>query len=329
MFAFKNMASNTVDPVAEVEVAHDGLALAVHESFVEIEGVNGTLPVAMSNVYEMWAMDDTRTVEEKQSVMEGVLSDAGTKIKNFFKKLAEKIKAWWKSVVKYFQTIFSSNKNFLDKYGDELRGKDTSDFSYEGHKWNPKTAGDMLEKAVKFAAGFNLSLDGQLKLTDEKKKIDSALGAKSPSDFCTKLRKEAGAERKSTIKNFSGVASVGEMIDYVSDGGNKDIERLEEVSSQMSAALDKRGDEIADAMEKVKDDVNKTANYRVLLGATKYAFSYATQSLSAAKGLYASVISEYSGVLRALARHTSKEEKEAKKRVTESAGLLSVWGGEF
>lgn len=329
MFAFKNMAGSTA--ATEVEVEHDGLALAVHESFVEIEEVNGLLPVAMSNVYEMWAMDDTRPMDQKKAVMEGVIGDAGEKIKNFFKKLAEKIKAWWKSVVKYFRSIFSSNEAFLDKYEDELKNKasDANDFKYEGHEWKVDKADEMLNKAIGYAEKYKLSPNGgNLNLKDEKKAIDTALGAKSPSDFCTKLREAAGGKRTKTIRGFSAV-SVDTMIDCLRESGNKAVEDLEERASDLSSLLEKKGDDIDDAIKAAKDDSKAVGDQRVILGATKYAVSYATQAISAAKKLYSEAMSEYSGVLRSLLRFTTKAEKEEKKRVSESAGLLSVWGGEF
>jgi len=324
------MAGSTA--ATNVEVEHDGLALAVHESFVEIEEVNGIIPVAMSNVYEMWAMDDTRPMDEKKAVMEGVIGDAGEKIKNFFKKLAEKIKAWWKSVVKYFRSIFSSNEAFLDKYEEELKrkGGDAGDFKYEGHEWKVEKADKMVGDAIAYAKAFKIATTeaGKLNLKDEKKKVDEHFSAKSPSDYCDKIREAAGGKRKKTIKGFSA-ASVETMIETVKENGNKAIEGLEEHASDLASLLDDKGREFDSAIKDAKDDSAKVGDLRVKLGATKHAISYATQGVSTAKKLYAEAISEYSGVLRSLIRFTTKAEKEEKKRVTESAGLLSVWGGEF
>ncbi|MCM1218703.1 MAG: hypothetical protein NC548_29800 [Lachnospiraceae bacterium] len=79
-------------------------------------------------------------------VMENVVSDAITKIKNGFIKLKNTIVAWFNKAVKFFQSLFKSGKEFVTAYGGELKKKSTSGFKYYGYEWNKGKGDSVVDK---------------------------------------------------------------------------------------------------------------------------------------------------------------------------------------
>jgi hypothetical protein len=118
-------------------VPYDGLATAIYESNCEWETFKGDEEVIMANMYENWILDRNHTEEEKQVMYEGVLADIWENIKKFFIAIANKIKSWFNSVIKYFKTQFSSDEEFIKKYKDEITDRtEDDDFEFEAHKWD-------------------------------------------------------------------------------------------------------------------------------------------------------------------------------------------------
>lgn len=311
------------------DVQHDGLAVAIHESMVEFEEqIAGGLPVVLSNVYELWAVNQEKTPEQKTAVLEGVMSEAWGRIKDFFIRIWNKLKSWYESAIKYLGTIFSSNKKFIEKYGSELEAKTSSKFTYHGYKWADSMSGTWFAKTEKASGeakkafeeavtaigkSKDVSADNKAFKTDEKKKaIDSLIGAKGVSDFKTKMMKEIrGGGVKHDISGFSAVP-VKKMIETIT----KESEAVSNIKEQLTK-LQEDVNSYADAVDKCRtaaenDDATERANKMsyVTSAATvaKYHISYAVAALEVTKSAIKEQIGEFSGALRSFARHSVKKE---------------------
>lgn len=82
---------------------------------------------------------------DPSALLEGMIGDAFTKIKEGFKKFLAKIKAWFAKVKKFFQVLFMNGKELAKKYGDEINKKSTKGFKYKGFNYTIKTGNDLVE----------------------------------------------------------------------------------------------------------------------------------------------------------------------------------------
>jgi len=64
-------------------------------------------------------------------VTESMVKNAWDKIKKFFAKLWGKIKAFFKSAVQMFDSLWMSSKKFIEKYEGELKRRDLTGFKYK------------------------------------------------------------------------------------------------------------------------------------------------------------------------------------------------------
>lgn len=104
---------------------------------------------------------DIYAIKERQqqyeAVTEGMVKNAYQKIKEFFSKLWGKIKAFFASVVRYFDGLFKSSQDFAKKYEQQLKKLDLHGFKYKMHKYT--------------------NLDGlKLEVADRKEVIESLFG---------------------------------------------------------------------------------------------------------------------------------------------------------
>lgn len=73
--------------------------------------------------------------QQYEAVTEGMVKNAYQKIKEFFSKLWGKIKAFFASVVLYFDGLFKSSQNFAKKYEQQLKKLDLHGFKYKMHTY--------------------------------------------------------------------------------------------------------------------------------------------------------------------------------------------------
>lgn len=98
----------------------------LHEIFIE----------SFYNVEQAELAAATEGVEligsEYEVVAEGAIKDAFAKVKEFLKKLWDKVKAWFHQVKRFFDSIFMSGKEFVKKYQKDIQTADKTlkDFSY-------------------------------------------------------------------------------------------------------------------------------------------------------------------------------------------------------
>lgn len=355
MMLFKILAAKKDVPDNAKVIEYDGLAVAIHESMCDFEtDVHGTIPMVLSNVYENFVADNTKTIEEKTVLLEGVITEAFGKIKDFFLRIWNQIKSWFASAVKYLQTIFMTNKQFISKYGSELEGKESGKFTYKGYDWNPSalntfsskldSSGKEPKKAFEEAVKtINKSKDVAAtskgySVEEHKKAIDRAIGSRGVGNFKTELMKAVrGRSEKHDITGFK-VASVKEMIEVITEG-REAMAVMKEFTTLAQDNIASYADEIdkcRNAAEKdsATDRSNKMTYVNNAATVAKYHISYAVAFLDVAKSTTKEMISEYSGVLRSFARYSPKKEEyelddKAGTPVTEGAKIWETFMQDF
>ena len=118
---------------------HDNGALRIAtESVEELHDIFMTTFYATEQA-ELGAVHEGVALENSSYavVYEGAIRDAFTKVKEFFKKLWDKIKAWCHNVKRFFDSLIMSGKDFVKKYKDDIK-KATSlkDFTYKMYKYD-------------------------------------------------------------------------------------------------------------------------------------------------------------------------------------------------
>lgn len=113
---------------------HDNGALRIAtESVEELHDIFMTTFYATEQA-ELGAVHEGVALENSSyaAVYEGAVRDAFTKVKEFFKKLWDKVKAWFHSVKRFFDSLFMSGREFVKKYAADIRkATNIRDFSYK------------------------------------------------------------------------------------------------------------------------------------------------------------------------------------------------------
>ena len=332
------------------EINHDSLDTAIHECMLELSDVNAAIPQAMVACYEAYHMDNSKSQDEKIAMLESTGDGIFAKIKNFFKKVWEKLVGWWNSVVKFLRAMFMSDKEFIKKYKKELEEKSTDKFEYEGFYFKPSVLDglegkvDSITKIVR--AGFELELEmansvalekdiaseKAVKMDKAKKDIEKAadagageFGGTASAKNNLKKAFRGGTNSKKTIKSMAAV-SAGEMIKVLEDGEGdlKDLEELRSTVNEAVKSYDDEVDKFKTAFEKAeraatnKSKIITFVNNAVTLA--KHGLSYQTGFLATAKECKVEMHKEYSSVLRSFLRYSPKKENFG--ITTESASIL-------
>jgi len=347
-----------------ISVEHDGLGAAMYESWCEYHDIRGRAEVAMVGAYENYIMNTSQTEEQKVALFEGVVGDIWEKIKAFFKKIAEKIKSWWNAAVKFFQSHFQSDEEFLKKYKDEITAKDISKFTCSMYPWPKMTGG--LGSLKEIASGVQKSIDAgekyfkdiseskevnkeniSDKIKEAKKIIDSesykAAKESAPVDakggmgkFKTALTESYRGKSKKEKKGLSGLLSVSTMISIIEDGKDV-ISDLKEAADTVAEAADGFADKV-DAAVKARpggdEGEAKGENTRIVNGAVevaKYSLSYATAELEVMKSLASECMSECRSVLGAILRYSepSKESSGYTWGANNKTSLMDAFSAGF
>ena len=189
----------------------------------------------------------------QETLVEGVVKDFFQKIIDTFKKLWDKLKAWFKKMYQTLEVFFLPGKKFVEKYGKELERKTTTGYTYKGYRWNKSEVKRVLEdgtvKSVDvqvFSSIQDLVNAVELKetataedFTKAKEKVVKELSdnkADNISELKTHLLESAqnGIE-KEEIENFE-VYSVSEMIASVKDN-KKLINQLKKSETRIEKNL--------------------------------------------------------------------------------------------
>jgi hypothetical protein len=111
--------------------------LAVVEALHSIDMEELSLRGDVRSLQESGAEAQEIEAREQQfvAVTESAVANAWQKIKEFFTKLLGKLKAFFASVVRFFDGIFKSGADFAKKYEGQLKKLDLSGFEYKMHTY--------------------------------------------------------------------------------------------------------------------------------------------------------------------------------------------------
>lgn len=186
---------------------------------------------------------------EPEVLLEGVVKDSLTKLKEMFQRFWAKVRAWFEKAKKALQMIFSSGEAFIKKFEEDLNMKNVKGFTYEGFKYTleagSKTVQSKVETVEKFldeTVGFKIdeaqttmhgqksSIEdtehsGEYNTTEEKEKLVKQLGAEELSEVLDEVKKafRNGKEEKEEFEDFSGnskqalIAIVKNMKKHISE----------------------------------------------------------------------------------------------------------------
>lgn len=103
----------------------------LHDIFLEFYDME---QAELAAIHEGVALEGS----QYQAVAEAAIGNAITKIKDFFKKLWEKVKAFFKNVKMYLDAMFMKAKDFVKKYKKVIQeaNKDIKDFEYNMYDYN-------------------------------------------------------------------------------------------------------------------------------------------------------------------------------------------------
>lgn len=123
------MEDNNLEPLGnddDLVEAGFGAILDIHENYNSI--------MQRIGVTELSALEDTG---EEYVYTEGALSSIYNTIKNFLKKVWEKIKALFKRFIMIIDSYTKNDKDFLNKYRKELgRVTNTTNFEFKGYNFS-------------------------------------------------------------------------------------------------------------------------------------------------------------------------------------------------
>lgn len=187
------------------------------------------------------------------ATMEGVIANAFEKIKHTFLKVKDVVVAWFKKVIDKIISFTKNGKEFVSKYGDVLKKKDTKGFEFTGYVWTQKAGDGVVEKACSSIGNKINSLVGDLAAAADmdfdamKSKIEGK-GVKPGNDYKETIIKDMG---------ISGADSVSSMKSAITkayrDGKDSSSSNLTLTSAQISEYLDYISS-AKDAIKKLKEN---------------------------------------------------------------------------
>ena len=229
---------------------HDNGALRIAtESVEELHDIFMTTYYATEQA-ELGAVHEGVALENSSyaAVYEGAIRDAFTKVKEFFKKLWAKVKAWFHNVKRFFDSLIMSGKDFVKKYDADIKSADKNlkDFSFKMYKYDDKAIG--LEKDNAQAIMLNLT-DTVSELTG---KVDYKY--EGGNDF---------VKNESELENFKKQCEPDKLaVDFAQEAGLKGVSEVGDIA-KASFSYFRSG---ADSTEDKEDiDVSRLAIYAEVL----------------------------------------------------------------
>ena len=167
-------STNRYGSMADFEVvAAEGYNGEIGAAIALIEGYENDLAlfngVISTDFQEAAMINEGASYEEVYALQEGALSGAWAKLKEFFKKLIEKVKAIFHSFIAKFNSVFmKDSKEFYKKYLQDINRKS----SWEGFKCKVRPVKDTANIIVELKNDLTFTVSAESK--DEiKKKIDN------------------------------------------------------------------------------------------------------------------------------------------------------------
>lgn len=278
-------------------------------------------------VIEESVLESAVGMEEIESVMEGVVKDSLTRLKELFIKLRNNIVAWFKKAVDNVKITFATGEKFLSQYGDRIRAaaSNAKDFEYEGIEYNPEagfaktkeSSAKLKELVAQIAKGTEKELTSNLaslkekpEAKDYKEEINAKFGVKSIGEISTNIKEAFGkGSEKKTIKN----PDFGKMMSVLQNK-NQYIKDVETIRDDATKSIQEMLDLIdtAQRLAKSQKDANKGAIASFVSQASKKARTLISlnNSIGAVSiAMIKEVAKSYEGVLKKLIKTTSSKTK--------------------
>lgn len=278
-------------------------------------------------VIEESVLESAVGMEEIESVMEGVVKDGLTNLKELFIKLRNKVVAWFKKAIDNVKIFFSTGEKFVNAYGDRIRAAaaNAKDFEYEGIEYTPEkgfaktkeTSAKLKELVAEIAKGTQKELTSNLaslkekpEAKDYKEEINAKFGVKAIGEITTNIKEAFGKEKdvdKKTIKN----PNFGKMLAILQNKSTyiKDVESIrDDATKSIQEMLDLI--DSAQRLAKSQKDANKAAIASFVSQSSKKARTLISlnNSIGAVSiKMIKEVAKNYEAVLKKLIRTTSSE----------------------
>lgn len=265
----------------------------------------------------------------EEVLLEGVVKDYFDKLIEAFRKLLNKIKAWFKKVYQAVESFFLPGAQFVKKYANELHQKDTKGYTYKGYNWK-KPAVDALyamKKAEKLevpsftsiSAIFNIAdvkpnAEGRVtstEVTQAQKDILRGMDPKAEnvSEFKQHILEEVmGGDEKEEIENFS-VYSMSEMIAFVKDH-SKLVDKLKKAEKINQKSLDNiiKGLETFKKNLSTEEKATHSASINNCASVLRYQLTVTNAMVECAITVAKKQNSEFVGALKGLLRYKPAKE---------------------
>lgn len=152
----------------------------VRESFEDqLEVIKAFHALDMAEIAGNKAVMEGASQEEVDIVMEGMVANAWTKIKEFFQKLLAKVKSYFEALVRMFDAMTKSTKEFITKYESKLKVLKLEGFEYAIVEYNNSalestSVANAFNEVVSYVDG----LSGDEYRSDDKEKIHETINGK-------------------------------------------------------------------------------------------------------------------------------------------------------
>ena len=225
-----NVTSSSVDlyAPAEHEITTEGVNINFYEASV--------MAIAESEVFYNRAMKEIGIAEAcylaengHQMIYEAVdIKAVGEKLKNFFKKLIDKVRAIFHAFVAKISSWGSDDAKFLQKYEKEFSRKWNDvkdDFEFKGYKFsiNLDTAKDKLSFNTADLANYLGNDQSDVVVATIKPMVVSSLTGESNSDIVNALKK-LGAGDDAKVKKAS--EALRDSKEQIQDGMRKAVYKV-------------------------------------------------------------------------------------------------------
>lgn len=178
---FNNIETEIEVPVLEgYGPEQNGEMRIIRESFEDqLEVIKAFHALDMAEIAGNKAVMEGASQEEVDIVMEGMVANAWTRIKEFFQKLLAKVKSYFEALVRMFDAMTKSTKDFVTKYESKLKVLKLEGFEYAVVEYNTsKLDSTSVASAFNEVVSYVDGLDGDAYRSDDKEKMHETINGK-------------------------------------------------------------------------------------------------------------------------------------------------------
>lgn len=204
--------------------------------------------------------DEIQQVQENYAViMEGAMKDMYERLINMLKKLWAKIKGYFADVVRFFDGLIKSGKDFVKKYEKQLNQLDLTGFEYKMYNWNNEKLSASTE-----VAGYPTKVDSVLR------RYINGGGANENIEANAKALVDKKEEILNTVRGaFTGKGSVESsdyneaLFAYFRNGATAKDDREERKVEMGKIISTLKEDKMVAALKKAESNVNKVFSEQI------------------------------------------------------------------